>query len=102
MSMPRTSAVEMSGGWFTKDSDGASSSCDDTSSSVRVCSDRVLDGGDEKTDSGTNGSGLETLLDGGLGVIDNILRRHGALLMYVGGEEMILDLSSENTTFYVT
>lgn len=59
--------------WFTKDSDGASSSCNNTGGSVGVCSDRVLDSGDEKTDSGSDGSGLETLLDGSLGMIDNIL-----------------------------
>ena len=38
-----------------------------------MSSDRVLDGRDEKTDTGTDGTSLETLLDGGLGVIDGIL-----------------------------
>jgi hypothetical protein len=45
---------------------------------MRVTTGRVLDSRDEKTDTGTDGSGLETLLDGGLGVIDNMLRRHDA------------------------
>jgi len=86
---------------FTKDSDGSSSSRKDTSSSVRMCSGRVLNSGDKETNTGTDGSGLDTLLDGGLGVIDNILRRHGVVLMVESRKGMEID-DPEKHTKYVT
>lgn len=36
-------------------------------------SDRVLDSRDQETNTGTDGSGLETLLQGGLGVEDSVV-----------------------------